>query len=118
MPDPVTLPLTDLIQFDEYSQEPLKIRILYPGEKSKTPAPAMNADLPPDINLSLISAVSPNHLCPTSEPLEDPLSKGPMEIPAKKHATNQVRLAVNFFFTRHYALILSRMCRIGQVDSV
>lgn len=101
MPDPVTLPLTDLIQFEEHSQEPLKIRILNPGEKSKTPAPAMNADLPPDFNLSLISAVSPKHLCPTSEPFEDPLSKGPMEIPAKKHATNQVRLVVNIFSPPH-----------------
>lgn len=97
-PDPVTLPPTDLIQFEEHPQEPLEMEILNPGEKSETPEPTKNEALPPDFGLSVVSAAGPKHLSPTSEPLEASLSKGPMESPAKKHPKNRVRLAANFSF--------------------
>ncbi|XP_054445594.1 meiosis regulator and mRNA stability factor 1 isoform X3 [Pteronotus mesoamericanus] len=96
-PDPVVLQSADLIQFEEHPQEPSEIKSLNQEEKIEIPVPGNNKKPTSDSSSSCVSAAVPVPPCPSEAP-ESPLSKDPVESPAKKQPKNRVKLAANFSF--------------------
>ncbi|XP_028714241.1 meiosis regulator and mRNA stability factor 1 isoform X3 [Peromyscus leucopus] len=98
-PDPVILQATDLIQFEEYPQEPLGIVVLNQEEKTEIPVPVKErGTLPCDSCSPCSPAPAP---APPSPSLEAPTPlfiKDTVESPAKKQPKKRVRLAANFSF--------------------
>ncbi|XP_006983930.1 meiosis regulator and mRNA stability factor 1 isoform X2 [Peromyscus maniculatus bairdii] len=98
-PDPVILQATDLIQFEEYPQEPLGIVVLNQEEKTEIPVPVKEGGtLPCDSCSPCSPAPAP---APPSPSLEAPTPlfiKDTVESPAKKQPKKRVRLAANFSF--------------------
>ncbi|XP_059125927.1 meiosis regulator and mRNA stability factor 1 isoform X3 [Peromyscus eremicus] len=98
-PDPVILQATDLIQFEEYPQEPLGIVVLNQEEKTEIPVPVKEGGTLPCDSCSPCSPASAP--APPSPSLEAPtplFSKDTVESPAKKQPKKRVRLAANFSF--------------------
>ncbi|XP_036050646.1 meiosis regulator and mRNA stability factor 1 isoform X1 [Onychomys torridus] len=98
-PDPVILQSTDLIQFEEYPQEPLGIVVLNQEEKIEIPEPVKEGGTLPCDSCSPCSPASAP--APPSPSLEAPstlFSKDTVESPAKKQPKKRVRLAANFSF--------------------
>ncbi|XP_014651814.1 PREDICTED: meiosis arrest female protein 1 isoform X1 [Ceratotherium simum simum] len=97
-PDPVILQSADLIQFEEHTQEPSEIRILNQEENVEIPVPGKNEIPASESSFSCAPAAVPVPPCPAPETPESPLSKDPVESPARKQPKNRVKLAANFSF--------------------